>query len=300
MLTQAHPRRDMVLGLSAHGFHKLAVHTWCSADPWQPSAICVHGLTRTGRDFDLLAERLSATRAVFCPDVVGRGASDWLPTAEAYGYAQYQADMTGIIARMAAPEVDWIGTSMGGLIGMMLAAQPGTPIRRLVLNDVGPFIPAAALRAIAEYVGQDPHFTDLDAARDYIRTVHAQFGDLTPAQWDHLTRHAIRPTPEGGFRLAYDPKIAAPFAETEQVTDVELWGVWDAITCPVLVLRGEDSQLLPAETADEMRRRGPGAEVVTVPDAGHAPALMAAEQIEAIQSWLDARARSDQDGQPHP
>jgi pimeloyl-ACP methyl ester carboxylesterase len=287
MLTDVPPRRETVLGLSRHGFHKIAVHAWRSTDPRQAPALCAHGLTRTGRDFDLLAASLSRTRDVFCPDVVGRGASDWLPTPEVYGYAQYQADMTGVIARMAATDVDWIGTSMGGLIGMMLAAQPGTPIRRLVLNDVGPFIPAAALRSIGDYVGQDPRFADLDAARDYMRRIHGQFGDLTLAQWDHLTRHAVRPTPEGDYRLAYDPKIAAPFSEAEQVTDVDLWGIWEAIACPVLVLRGEDSQLLTADTAEEMQTRGPGAKVVTVPNAGHAPALMAAEQIEAVQTWLD-------------
>ncbi len=156
--------------------------------------LCVHGLTRSGRDFDRLAAALAASGCrVVCPDVVGRGSSDWLEDPAGYAYPQYLADMTALIARLDVEAVDWVGTSMGGLIGMMLAAQPGTPIRRLVINDIGPFIPKAALARIGDYLGQDQSFADLEAAEAHLRTVHAPFGPLTDAQWEHLTLHSVRP-----------------------------------------------------------------------------------------------------------
>ena len=290
-LTRTTPRRASVLGLSTHGFHRLAVHTWpAQADPTpHPPAICVHGLTRTGRDFDVLAETLSDGRWALCPDLAGRGASDWLPAADAYTNAQHMADLTAVIARAGTATVDWVGTSMGGLLGLMLAAQPGTPIRRLVLNDVGPRVPRAALLAIADYVGADPHFPDFDSAVSYIAKIHAGFGDLERRHWRHLTWHALRQTAEsGGYRLAYDPAIAAPFADPEQITAIDLWPFWDALTCPVMVVRGAQSELLTPEILAEMQARGPGAETLTIADAGHAPALMTGNAVERIREWLDA------------
>ncbi len=174
--------------------------------------ICVHGLTRNGRDFDTLASALAGTGAgtgagcrVVCPDVVGRGESGWLANPAGYGFPQYLADMTVLLARLEAEAIDWVGTSMGGLIGMMMAAQPGTPIRRLVLNDVGPFLPKAALARIGTYVGHDPHFADLDAAEAYVRDVHSGFGALSDREWRHLTETNVmevegRATDGGGGR----------------------------------------------------------------------------------------------------
>lgn len=249
--------------------------------------VCVHGLTRTGRDFDVLAARLAADRHVTCPDVAGRGASDWLAAAEYHGYARAEADLTAVLAGMGARDVDWIGTSMGGLLGMLMAAKPKTPVRRLVLNDVGPFVPRDALLTITDYIGTDPHFPDFATAVAYTAAVHAGFGDLTDAQWHHLTRHAVRADPDQGYRLAYDPKIAAPFADRERIADVDLWSIWDAIACPVLVLRGAESPLLTAETVQGMQARGPGATVITVPGTAHAPALLDPDQVEPIRDWLD-------------
>jgi pimeloyl-ACP methyl ester carboxylesterase len=215
---------------------------------------------------------------------VGRGRSERLPDPAGYGYPQYLADMTALIARLDVPWLDWVGTSMGGLIGLIMAAQPNSPIRRLVINDVGPFIPAAALRRIGDYVGRDPHFDDLNAAETYFREVHAPFGALTDLQWRHLTVHNIVATGHG-YRLAYDPAIAAPFRDAE-VEDVDLWSLWEAIEIPVLVLRGAESDLLLAETAAEMAARGPRAEIVEVPGCGHAPALMDERQITVVTEWL--------------
>lgn len=274
------------LGLSPAGFHRIAYAEWGRGDAHR-SIVCVHGLTRNGRDFDTLAEALSGDARVVCPDVVGRGRSDWLPDAALYGYPQYCADMTALIARLDVDAVDWVGTSMGGLIGMMLAAQPSSPIRRLVINDVGPFIPKAALERIAGYAGGDPDFPDLRALEVYLRLVLAPFGALTDEQWAHLARHGGRRKPNGALGLAYDPGIAAPF-RSGPIGDVDLWPVWDRIRCPVLVLRGAGSDLLLPETAREMAARGPRARVIEVPGCGHAPSLMTEPQIAVVREFLDA------------
>jgi pimeloyl-ACP methyl ester carboxylesterase len=278
------PRLLSLRALDQKGFHRLAYAEW--GDPRNPRAlVCVHGLTRNGRDFDPLAQTLAADYLIACPDVAGRGRSDWLAVKSDYGYPQYAADMAALIARLGVEEIDWVGTSMGGLIGMMLAAMPNTPIRRMVLNDVGPFIPRAALERIGSYVGADPHFADQAAADAYIRETAAPFGRLSDAEWHHLTIHSIREDPAGGWRLRYDPAIAEPFRIPE-IKDVDLWPIWDAIRCPVLVLRGLNSDLLLPETMAEMTKRGPKARAVEFPGCGHAPALMAPEQIAVIRDYL--------------
>ncbi len=272
------------LGLGPHGFHRVGYTEWGDADAAR-TVVCVHGLTRNGRDFDHLAAALAGEARVVCPDVAGRGASDWLPVAEDYGYPQYCADMAALIARLGVAQVDWVGTSMGGLIGMMLAAQPKTPIRRLVLNDVGPFVPKAALERLGGYVGKDPRFADLEGLEAYLREIYMDFGALSDDQWRHLAEHSARQT-EAGLGLAYDPAIGAPLADPETLEDVDIWPVWDAITCPVLLLRGRESDVLPAEVAAEMTGRGPGADLRNFDSIGHAPALMDAEQIALIRQWL--------------
>lgn len=280
-------RERFVLGLSAQGFHKVAYSEW--GDPERPrTLICVHGLTRNRHDFDPLCRRLSSAFRIACPDVVGRGGSDWLKDPAGYSYPQYLSDMNALIARLGVEGVDWLGTSMGGLIGLMLAAQPGTPIRRLIVNDVGPFIPKAALQRIAGYAGRQRRFSDLAAAEAYFREVHAPFGRLSDAQWQHLTRHGVREATDDegrGFRLHYDPGIAKAFTDAPP-EDVDLWGLWERIACPVLVLRGTESDLLPAEVAQDMTRRGPRATLVEFPGCGHAPALMDEAQISVLRDWL--------------
>lgn len=283
------PRFLSVRCLSPAGFHRMAYYEW--GDPANPRVlVCVHGLTRTGRDFDFLGAALASEYRVVCPDVVGRGRSDWLRDPAHYSLSQYAQDMTVLLARLDVEEVDWLGTSMGGLIGMTLAAQPGAPIRRLILNDVGPLLPASALRRIGEYVGAAASFATLAEAENHLRRVSAPFGPLSEAQWHHLTLHAIRRDDDGRYRFCYDPAIAIPYHamidNPEGAKDIDLWPLYEAIRCPTLVIRGEKSDLLSRETVAAMRQRGPCAASVEIPDVGHAPMLMDEAQIAIVRDWL--------------
>jgi pimeloyl-ACP methyl ester carboxylesterase len=276
-------REKYFYGYGPHGFHRIAYTEW-GAPSSQPPVICVHGLIRNGRDFDYLSLALEGEgRQMFCPDIVGRGKSDWLANPANYNYAQYIADLTALIARTGAESVDWIGTSMGGLIGMLLAAETNTPIGRLVINDAGPFIPLAALRRIGAYLGNNPVFDDLEGVEKHLREIYSPFGDLTDENWRHLAHYSARPI-RNKFSLAFDPAIAQPFLAINQ--DVDLWWAYDRVRCPVLLLRGVDSDVLPGPIAQEMTQRGPRAELVEFPRIGHAPALMDSTQIATIAEFL--------------
>lgn len=272
--------------LGPHGFHRLHYLEWGRHDSPR-TVVCVHGLTRNARDFDALATALSKHYRVICVDVVGRGLSERLQVADDYGYPVYLQDMAALLARLDVEQVDWVGTSMGGLVGMMLAAQPGSPVRRLVLNDVGPFIPEAALRRIDEYLGKVYEFQSLEQVEAHLRLVHAPFGPLSDVQWREMAGHSAVMGQDGLYRLHYDPGIAAPL-KSQPIADVDLWPVWDAVRCPTLVLRGADSDILLAQTGAEMGTRGPAADVMEFPGIGHAPALLEAGQISVVIDWLTA------------
>ena len=284
--------------LSPAGFHRMAYVEW--GDPANPRVlVCAHGLTRCGRDFDFLAQALANEYRVICPDVVGRGMSDWLRVPAHYAIPQYAQDMMALLARLDVEQVDWLGTSMGGMIGMALAAQPAAdngPIRRLILNDVGPVIAAAALARIGEYLATPPDFASLEEAERYVRTVSAPFGPLNDAQWRHLTRNVVKDGPAGRLLLRYDPGIAAPFAAAMAAQgagrDVELWPLYDAIRCPTLAVRGELSDLLSRDTLAAMRERGPRAATVEVPGVGHAPMFLDDAQVALVRGFLSVDARS--------
>ncbi len=284
MSPQPSPVSRTVSCLGPRGFHRMRYLEWGAPD--NPRVVvCVHGLTRNAHDFDELAQRLSRRYRVLCPDVVGRGGSDWLADKAEYGYPRYLADLATLIARSGAESVDWVGTSMGGLIGMLLAATPSAPIGRLVINDVGPFLPKAALERIASYVGQDPRFDGLNQVEAYLRRVHAPFGPLTDAQWQAMAVHGSRRSDDGRLALGYDPGIAEPFRGG--VNDVDLWAVWGLLRCNVLVVRGVESDLLSAETAAQMVARGPaGTQLVEFAGIGHAPAFMSDDQIGAVETFL--------------
>ncbi len=271
--------------ITPSGLHQLAYTEWGDSSN-RKVLLCVHGLTRCARDFDSLARALCADYRVVCPDVPGRGLSSWLKNPMEYQAQTYVADMVTLLARVDADHVHWVGTSMGGLIGMTLASLPETPVKKLVLNDVGPVLAAASLARIGEYLGKAPIFPDFAAVTQYIRAIAATFGEHSDDEWALLTEHVTRRQPDGSYRMHYDPAIAVPFMAAKSDKDIELWNCYDAIKCPTLVIRGAQSDLLRRETAQEMARRGPCAQTVEIPDVGHAPTLMHADQIAIVRDFL--------------
>jgi pimeloyl-ACP methyl ester carboxylesterase len=223
---------------------------------------------------------------VVCPDLVGRGLSDNLKDPEEYALPQYAMDMTTLLARLDVEIVDWIGTSLGGLVGMTLAGQEKAPIRKLVVNDIGPYLPWSALHRIGYYLRHAPEsFADVASAEQYFRSVLAPFGELSDSDWRHITKYSIAQEANGRFRMLYDPGIARAFRPV-LFYNLVLWRYWDAIKCPVLLLRGEYSDLLPSDVALSMTRRGPRTELVEIAGCGHAPALLDEDQIGTIVNWV--------------
>ena len=279
------PRQRFVQCLSPKGLHRIAYLEW--GDAANASVlVCVHGLTRCARDFDNFARAMADRYRVICPDVAGRGRSDWLADPMAYSIPQYVSDMVTLIARLDVEKVDWVGTSMGGLIGLALAAQPNTPIAKLVLNDAGPVVTKVSLERIATYVGVAPQFPSIEAADRYIRAVSATFGPHTDAQWRFLTEVVVRKQSDGSYRMHYDPKLAEPFKQQMPEGDLELWPLYDAVRGPMLVVRGALSDLLTRQTCESMKTRGPKAKVVEIEGVGHAPTLMHDDQIAVVRNFL--------------
>ncbi|TXG94049.1 MAG: alpha/beta fold hydrolase [Rhodocyclaceae bacterium] len=278
-------KQQTVQCIGASGLHRMAYTEWGARD--NPRVlVCVHGLTRNGRDFDALAEAMAAHYRVICPDVVGRGKSGRLRDPAGYAIAQYVADMVTLIARLNVDSVHWVGTSMGGLIGMALAAQEGTPIHKLVLNDVGPQITSESLQRIAAYVGTDPDWATFDEALAYVKSVSAPFGPLTEAQWHHLTETSVVQRPDGRWAFRYDPRIAEPFKAAFTGQEIDLWPLYERIACPTLVIRGAETDLLARETWQRMGACGPHAKLAEIPGVGHAPMFMDADQIAVVRDFL--------------
>jgi len=270
---------------SPTGLHRMAYRQW--GDPGNPRVlVCVHGLTRNGRDFDDLARALMPHYRVVCPDVVGRGRSGRLKDASGYAIPQYVADMVTLIARLDAEEVHWVGTSMGGLIGMALAGMPDTPINRMVLNDVGPVITGESLRRIGQYVGADPTWATFDEALAYVRQVSAPFGPLSDAQWRHLTETSVSCRADGRWGFRYDPAIGEAFRMAFAAVDIDLWPLYEAVRCPTLAVRGAESDLLRRETWQQMAERGPRAKLAEIAGVGHAPMFMDDSQIAVVRDFL--------------
>ena len=283
---------------------------WQWGQPDSPHVVlCVHGLTRQGRDFDVLAQALCAQAGqssslgirVICPDVAGRGESDWLKDPMGYQVPAYAADMLSLLAHLHAcspiTTLDWVGTSMGGLIGMVVCGQPGlplpVPVRRLVLNDVGPALEWQAIQRIGAYLGQSGHFNTVQEAADAMWTISQSFGPHTPEQWLALSLPMLRPVSpaaDSPLRLHYDPAIAGPFKltteETAQQGEAMLWQLYDGIKAETLVMRGAQSDLLSLDTAHAMTERGPRAKLVEFEGVGHAPTLIAKDQIAAVAGFL--------------
>lgn len=296
-------KKDYVLGLSEEGFHRIAYTEWGIENHSSVPVICVHGLTRNSRDFDSLASYLMKyNHLVFCPDIVGRGDSDWLKNPLHYTYEQYVADMNALIARTQAKRVDWIGTSMGGIIGMYLAAQTHSPIRKLILNDVGPQISVSALSRLAKYAGREPHFVSIDEAKNYFKRIYADFGDLSDAEWQKFTEDSVREVSPNVYVTKLDQGIKIAQAKSKfawkalmhpmkalegTLFDVNLWDIFRKIKCPVLVIHGQKSDILVPATIQKMKAIHPDTELLTVQNAGHAPALLKEEQHVFITEWLN-------------
>ncbi len=276
-----------VLCGGAFDLYHMAYREW--GDPENPRVLlCVHGLTRNSLDFERMAQSLSSRYRVIAPDVVGRGESDSLVDPMGYNTVTYAADMITLIAHLNVPQVDWLGTSMGGMVAMLLAGQPNSPIRRLILNDVGPTLSLEALKRIVGYVGSPYEFADLETARRYVRLIFTPFALKTEADWDALIVSTLKPLPNGGYRFNYDKNISKPLQAALLGTDINLWPMYDRIQCPTLLLHGELSDLLSPTTALEMTQRGPCATLKTVAGVGHAPMLMSDDQIALVRDFLES------------
>ena len=279
-------RRRKVQCVTPSGLHRMAYLEWGARDAAK-TLVCVHGLARCARDFDYLAaEMVRHGYRVICPDVPGRGDSDWLKNPMEYAVPVYVSDMVTLIARLDVESVQWVGTSLGGLIGMTLAALPDSPVTKLVLNDAGPAVTAVSLDRIGSYLGKWPPLATIEAAVAYVRAVSAPFGPHTDAEWRFLTEHVVRRNPDGTLRMHYDPAIAVPFNLQLPHAAIELWSFYDAIRCPTLALRGESSDLFERRTAEQMAARGPRAKVVEIAGVGHAPTLIHADQIAIVRDFL--------------
>ena len=274
-----------MLCASAAGLHRMAYREW--GDPRNREVlVCVHGLTRSSRDFDELARTLCGQFRVVCPDVAGRGDSDRLADPKLYNWTQYVADMVTLIARLDVETVSWLGTSLGGLVGMALAAQNGSPVKKLILNDASAVLARSSLERIGAYVGAAPAFASLEEAEKYVRTIAAPFGEHSDAQWRMLAETWVRKNDDGTWRPHYDLRIAEAYRATMPQQDLELWHLYDAVRCPTLLIRGERSDVVSRDIAAEMTRRGPKAKVVEIRGVGHAPTLLNADQIALVRDFL--------------
>jgi pimeloyl-ACP methyl ester carboxylesterase len=283
------PKIKTVQCLSPGGLHAMAYKEW--GDPRNPDVlVCVHGVTRVSDDFDQMALALCDYYRVVCPDVVGRGRSGRLRDPKHYQLPQYVSDMVTLMARLDVERTDWFGTSMGGLIGMGFASLPGNPIRKLVLNDIGPSLNFAAISRISEYIGQEIRFATFEEAEKYIRSISAGFGPHTDEEWCKIATDVLRQDQQGQWIRHYDLNLAVPFkastAESTRHAETALWAAYDAISCPTLLVRGAESDLLTREVAQEMTRRGPKARLVELEGIGHAPTFMRADQIAIAKDFL--------------
>jgi pimeloyl-ACP methyl ester carboxylesterase len=286
-------RMKSVQCISPAGLHRMAYKEW--GEPANPNVlVCVHGVTRVGDDFDTLARALSDHYRVVCPDVAGRGRSEPLRNPQLYRVPQYVSDMVTLVARVTADSedgaVDWFGTSMGGLIGMVLASLPGNPVRKLVLNDIGPTLDQTALQRIGDYIGQDLRFPSFEAAAGFVREVSRSFGPHTEEQWHKLASDVLRQDQDGQWVRHYDMGLALPFrsatSETAEADQQALWAAYDAIRCPTLLVRGAESDLLSHQTAAAMLARGPRPQLVEIPGVGHAPTFIHPDQIAIARQFL--------------
>lgn len=277
-----------LLGLGFQGFHRIHYLEWGTPTKNQrkETLVCVHGVSRNAHDFDYFAENMCDKYRIVCPDIVGRGESDHLAEHQGYDYLQYNADMNALLARLDETEVDWLGSSMGGIIGMVLASVPQSPIRRLILNDIGPKISRDALTRIGDYIGLSGEFDTPEEIEKYLRGIYSEFGPMSDEDWKHMVYYSARRTKTGKYRLKMDPGVGDAYRDSISLFDVDMWDTWEKITCPVLILRGKNSSFFDEETAHKMLTCGPEATLVEFEDVGHTPTLRNKEQTGFIRDWL--------------
>ncbi|WP_170386298.1 alpha/beta fold hydrolase [Ruegeria atlantica] len=287
----AEPRLGKVRCISRHGFHDVAYRDW-GDETASDRAFCVHGLTRNAHDYDPLAARLAVTHRVICPDLPGRGQSDWLNDPSDYHLLQYNMDMTVLLSRFGYSSIDWVGTSLGGLIGIALAGLSNTPIRRLIINDIAPEIPYTALRRITSYAGNQRVFESLEEVEAHLRETLAPFGPMTDADWARMAKTSSFEAGDG-YHTHHDPDIMQNFRQYFMFMHFNLWKFWEKITCPVLILRGTDSDFLPPNLLDRMIDRLPSAEFLEFEGVGHTPTLNSSAQIDPVVDWLRSSSGND-------
>jgi len=277
--------------LSMSGFHRIAYADWGPEDAAE-TVVCVHGLTRQGRDFDYLAGSLaSAGYRVVCPDLVGRGGSGWMPHVLDYVFPQYCADMAAFLGTLRSAKIHWVGSSLGGLIGIVLASMRDSPIATLVVNDIGPEVPTCAAARIGVRVNSAPMtFASLEQAEHYNRWAFAASGDLNDAQWRHFTLHGVREDRQGGYVAHLDPKVITAYNWLFYY-QMTLWNYWDRLGIPILTIHGEESDFMPAHLVAAMKRRAPQLRSLPVAGVGHMPMLMSDEEIAAVWAFLEVRPK---------
>ena len=287
------PSVDYIHSINRRRNHRVVYSDWGSDDA-EDVTFCVHGLTRNRHDFDMFASEYTfrgdaskSNRRVVCPDLVGRGDSDWLEDSNNYNMLQYNLDLTVLVSRIGARKYNYVGTSLGGLMGMSLASLKDSPIKALVINDIAPEVPYATITRLAQYIGKDPRFDDLESLEAYLRDTYAPFGPMSDINWQHMAHYSAEET-EDGYRMSFDPQIVQNFRRYWVFMNVTLWRYWKRIKCPVLILRGTESDFLSTTLADKMLRQLPNSELIEFEGVGHAPPLNSEEQYEPVMEWLES------------
>ncbi|KTC84763.1 alpha/beta fold hydrolase [Legionella drozanskii] len=274
-------KKHQVMGIDSQAFHNMVYYEW--GDSNNPKVLlCVHGLFRNARDFDDLAKVLSSHYRVICPDMVGRGLSDKISNPKDYSTLTYLSDITILLAQLGVTEIDYIGTSMGGVIGIMIAAMKNSPIKKLILNDIGPFVDTKALQQIITYgkKGSEKYFGTLGEVEAYLKETYSSFAQLSPEQWQHLAVCGVWQNSNKQYQLAYDPKII------ENVIAAPQWALWSKVQCPILLLHASLSNVLSDDTVIKMQQLQPALKTVNIPDIGHPVSLMKIDEIKLVKQWL--------------
>lgn len=275
-----------VRSINPKGFHSIAYQVW-GEDTDERPVVCVHGLTRHAGDFEAFSQALCRSRKVICPDLVGRGASDWLPDASDYHVPQYNCDLTAVMAATGCREVDWVGTSLGGLCGIMMAGLPNSPIRRLVINDVAPEVPMDALRRVSKYLSEPLQFENVDAVEMHLREVYAGFGPMCDEDWREMALTSVYCGEEGYYAPHFDPGIGQNFRRYWLLYHFNIWSYWKRITCPILIIRGAESDFLTGDLLKRMLEFQTDATVHEVPGVGHTPVMDHPDLIAITLAWLN-------------